>query len=1036
MVDFVYGRTGTGKSAEILRRASNAAKDGRHVFILVPDRDAVVTERDVSTLGGAGNIDVVTFRRLSNFIFRSLGGICENYIGAGAKKVIMHGVLSDIAPRLHEYGKISKTDASMTEKLVKARGEMMRNDVSPESLGDAASRLDGKTAKKAEDLALIFSRFDIAVAEKWKDPDGMLSAATCLDGTVGFFGGTSVFIDAFTAFTKQQYGLIEKIFAGADSVTLSLAYEPDEDKNDPAFMTLENTDRILRELAAKHGGIGENVILREGKRYKRPELALVSTALWSAPRGVSAHFDEPTDAVRIISAADPYAEAEAVATDICRLVHGGMRMREIAVVVRSVDEYKGVIDAVLDKYCIPYFISEKTDISELSLIKFITAALSVVRRGFLKEDILSYIKTGLSGLTPEEIFALENYIIKWNISGKRFTEGDFVENPRGLGCTFTEADTRALDAINLSRRAVCEPLAVFSGVLRNQKDVRGCATVLFDFLSSLKIPEKLSESASDARLRGDISTESTLKKLWRAFCDALDSLVTSVGDRACDVDDFSVYLSIMLSETDIGRIPTAIDRVLIADAVLTSVNGARAVYVMGCYEGGFPRRVDEDGIFTEREKSELEGAGIEISSRLWKKLSDELYLFYSAVCSASEKLTVTYPRADMSGQPHEKSRGVLGLAALFPKNAETEFESTPPEELIWNESASFEYARENGGVLGAALSEYYSSIPEYADRMRYSYYPMTEKNCALDENAARALFGDRLSTSPSRLESYVKCRFAYFCNYELKLSDDRVQRFGAVDIGSFMHKIMEIAVKFTVTNPDATDEMIDAEIRRAAEEELLFLLRGPASKKLRHTVDYLCKSARAFVDDTRAEMAQSEFSPVGFELVIGDGGIEPMRLSNGRVSVKIRGKIDRVDACDGGDGTLRVVVVDYKTGSKQFELENVSLGLDMQMLLYLFSIWENGEKYFGKKTTPAGIVYVGIKPPTMTLTVDGDATVRTGKSGLFVSDIEILRAMDRDLEGKFIPVKAADVKKFNETGESKKLISPDGIIKPKSSVTN
>lgn len=80
MIGFVYGRTGTGKSAELFSRAEKSAAGGKRVFILVPDRDAVAAESRASVLSGAGNIDVVTFRRLTNYIFRALGGLCENYI--------------------------------------------------------------------------------------------------------------------------------------------------------------------------------------------------------------------------------------------------------------------------------------------------------------------------------------------------------------------------------------------------------------------------------------------------------------------------------------------------------------------------------------------------------------------------------------------------------------------------------------------------------------------------------------------------------------------------------------------------------------------------------------------------------------------------------------------------------------------------------------------------------------------------------------------------------------------------------------------
>lgn len=50
-----------------------------------------------------------------------------------------------------------------------------------------------------------------------------------------------------------------------------------------------------------------------------------------------------------------------------------------------------------------------------------------------------------------------------------------------------------------------------------------------------------------------------------------------------------------------------------------------------------------------------------------------------------------------------------------------------------------------------------------------------------------------------------------------------------------------------------------------------------------------------------------------------------------------------------------VRVVDYKTNGKIFELGNLLYGLDMQMLIYLFSILSEGTALAGSK--PAGVLY-------------------------------------------------------------------------------
>ena len=67
--------------------------------------------------------------------------------------------------------------------------------------------------------------------------------------------------------------------------------------------------------------------------------------------------------------------------------------------------------------------------------------------------------------------------------------------------------------------------------------------------------------------------------------------------------------------------------------------------------------------------------------------------------------------------------------------------------------------------------------------------------------------------------------------------------------------------------------------------------------------------------------------------------------------------MDRVDGWI-KDDKLYLRVVDYKSGKKKFDLANVRMGLDIQMLLYLFALQKEGAEYFGKEIEPAGVLYL------------------------------------------------------------------------------
>ena len=1015
MIRFIYGKSGSGKTETVFSDMERAARGGK-VYLLVPDREAVAAESRSAELENAQNIDVLTFGRLCNYIFRRWGGLCVDYIGAGAKKLIMRNVMKMLSPTLKEYGKTNHF--GIFEKMTEFRSVCYHDKISPSKLKDAAAAIGEATplGAKVGDLEAIFSAFDREIATRFEDPDGMLSSAYALLQKNDFFGGSDVFIDSFSSFSPQQYDILEHIFRYAENVTVTFSFLQ-EDRREPSVAALSETETRLRRAARRAGADRiEEVVLRGSQRYR-------SEALRFLAENIDRSKSEPWESdripgdIRIVRAANAFAEAEAVATDICRAVRSGIRYREIAVVVRDTVPYEGVLDAVFRKYEIPYFLSSRKEISEKPLIKLIFSAYAVTERGFRGADMIAYIKTGYAGLTSDEVCLLENYIVKWNIRGKMFTGGEpWNMHPRGYGATFTEEDTERLRVLAELRERVVKPLKAFAAAGKTVSTVKERATLLFDFLSSLGVPRLLEQKAREAALREEQALAAETVQLWRVFCGALDQLVAACGQTDATASEFSQMLSTVLLDTDIGKIPTSVDEVTISGAAQKVPGEHRYVYIVGAEEGKFPMRFSEKGLFSEHEKSLLKSHGVELTDRMEKAASEELYYFYRAATLASERLHVSFSHYNFSGDEQFPSVGIKRILALFKGLALEDFEKTDLTARIEGKKASFEKSTFAGGNLGRALREYYEADGEFSQKMKYMKTPLGAQDCVLSPESAEMLFPGKLSASYSRLEKFIKCRFAYFCEYELKLRDYEPASFGAPDIGSFMHGVLEKTVKWIAEGGDGD---IGENVRKIAGDYISEIFRVPPElvpKRLAHLFDYLCRSAEIFAKRIKEELEASSFCPRDFELTVGREGdaVEPLRLESGDVSVELRGKIDRVDTYEDGDGKLYVRVVDYKTGSKTFKIENVKLGLDTQMLLYLFSVLENGKKRYGSDPIPAAVLYAGIKPPQTEMKIGEDTSAFENKveaSGLFLQDEAILRAMDPMLKGEYIPVKEGDLKK-------------------------
>ncbi|MBS6462469.1 MAG: hypothetical protein KH352_03610, partial [Ruminococcus sp.] len=145
MVSFIYGRSGSGKSELLFDIAEKSAQSGRHAYFLVPDREAVNAERTAAKRNLGANLDIITFTRLCDFVFRRYGGICKTYIENGAKRILMRRALTSLSPALSVYGGISDSDTNAVNELVKLRSDMMRGKVTPQALMAASEKLAENT---------------------------------------------------------------------------------------------------------------------------------------------------------------------------------------------------------------------------------------------------------------------------------------------------------------------------------------------------------------------------------------------------------------------------------------------------------------------------------------------------------------------------------------------------------------------------------------------------------------------------------------------------------------------------------------------------------------------------------------------------------------------------------------------------------------------------------------------------------------------------------------------------------------------------
>lgn len=144
-----------------------------------------------------------------------------------------------------------------------------------------------------------------------------------------------------------------------------------------------------------------------------------------------------------------------------------------------------------------------------------------------------------------------------------------------------------------------------------------------------------------------------------------------------------------------------------------------------------------------------------------------------------------------------------------------------------------------------------------------------------------------------------------------------------------------------------------------------------------------------------------------------------MQCEDGDVSVSLSGKVDRVDGYI-KNGRLYLRVMDYKSGKKSFSLSDIWYGLNMQLIIYLYALQQEGlDRYRARLTAeldeivPAGVLYVPVRDELPDVARDTDEEglrilrdKALRRSGLLSDDMSLLEAMEHGLEGdgRFIPV--------------------------------
>src|SRR5205807_2480781 len=118
--------------------------------------------------------------------------------------------------------------------------------------------------------------------------------------------------------------------------------------------------------------------------------------------------EEITSALRVATCIDPEAEVTLAAREILRHARRGGRYRQVAVLVRRLQDYHHAFQRVFARYEIPFFLDRREPVSHHPLAELTRSALRTVAFQWRREDWFAALKTGLVPAEEAELDELEN----------------------------------------------------------------------------------------------------------------------------------------------------------------------------------------------------------------------------------------------------------------------------------------------------------------------------------------------------------------------------------------------------------------------------------------------------------------------------------------------------------------------------------------------------------------------------------------------------------------------------------------------------
>ena len=1020
---FVFGPSGSGKSSYLYQHVIQESMKypERNYIVLVPEQFTMQTQKDLVMMHerkGIMNIDVLSFARLAYRVFEETGGGGLPVLDDEGKNLILRKIAGDYESELKMLGGHMKKQGYISE-VKSVISEFTQYDIGEDEI-ERVMESAGESSRlyyKLADIRLLYRGFTDYLQEKYITKEELLDVLSCEVEKSERLKNSTVVLDGFTGFTPVQDRLLGELMRHCREVIVTVTMDR---RGNPyvyehpyqLFALSKQMVTSLLQIAKQNKiPVEEPVELYDHVpwRFKEQEaLAFLEKHLFRYGAGA---YEKEQEQVKLHLAKNPREEAYAVAEQVRRMMREDRyRLRDIGVIVSDMDVYADHLKQAFIKYDIPFFMDHKRSILLNSFVEYIRSVLHMAEQSFSYESVFRFLRTNLAGFTYEEIDELENYVIGLGIKGYKHWQEKWTRKLRGMA-------QEDLDKMNHYRRQLVEKVDGLIYVLRQRrKTVTDITRAIYEFMVQENLQVRLAEQEELFKAKGELALAREYAQIYRIVIELFDKFVELLGDEQVSLSEYCKLLDAGLEEARVGVIPPEVDQVVIGDMQRTRLKDIKALLFAGANDVYLPGALLRTGLLSELDREKFAREKLTLSAGGKEKAYVQKFYLYLNLTKPSEKLDIYYSKVSADGKSVRPSYLIQELQKLFPKLKVRDEERYLKEQEL-TENIGFdrmirEFVQKRHETDGAwcELYNWYKKNPKWQEKverfLEAGYYrkPLD----ALTEEAAKRLYGEEFETSITRMERFAVCAFSHFLTYGLGLREREEYDFQAADLGNVCHRALErFSYKVEREAGDwlkLTEEKRKQYVEESVEEAIADYGNSILYSSSRNA--YLIVRMKRMLEKTvwalTKQLVAGDFKPAAYEL----------RFANG--------KIDRVDTCEDGD-CVYVKVIDYKTGSKSFDVTALYHGLQLQLMVYMDAALQmEQKKHPEKEILPAGVFYYRIQDPLIDRPKEGEEQESILKElkpdGMISLEKEVLEHLDHCMVGEssVIPVK------YNKNGSLSK----------------